>query len=113
MLASRLLATFAALLLAVPTWAQTSPGNPSDGKKSPEPLPKSSDIGPKAPIMNAPPIMETPGKSSGTSSGGSQVPIRLYGGKYVSPYLSDNPYRANPYKDNNPYRDNNPYGKAP
>jgi hypothetical protein len=41
------------------------------------------------------------------------VPIRLYGGKYVSPYFSDNPYRANPYKDNNPYRENNPYGKAP
>jgi hypothetical protein len=119
-----LFAMLAALVLGGPGWAQTSsssPGDSSDRGKAPIPSspgtpskPSGTDIGPKAPIMNAPSIMATPERSSApTGPAAAQVPIRLYGGTYVGPYMPNNPYRDNnPYKTD-PFRDNNPFSKSP
>jgi hypothetical protein len=128
MLAGRLFVTFAALVLAVPAWAQTSSNDGSERNKSAPSIapskPSDPDNMPGAPIMTKPSIMGKPESSSSSAAGRDQVPIRLYGRTYVGknmpidPYRDNNPYKANPYRDNNPYtanpyRDNNPYGKGP
>ena len=115
MLIRSLLAASIALLPALPAAAQTSlGGGKSDDKSSPTQglgaKPPTKDGGAKSPFKATP--SDTPGRPSAVPPTGAQIPIRMYGGRYVGPYMT-NPYQENnPYKAN-PFRDNNPFGKAP